>query len=209
MPPTSPKSRIHAILVDIDGVLIHGRPEDGQPWAATLKADLGLSPADLHREFFLPHWPEIVHGLSPIHDHLIPVLHKLAPHLTADQLLTYWFTHDARINLPLVDELIALRSEGFQVYLASNQEHLRATYLMQTLRLDRCCECIFYSAQLGLSKPDPAFFLRIASLTSLELTQLLLVDDTLENLQSATALGCRTLHWSRQTSPAVLREALT
>ena len=53
---------IGAMMVDVDGVVVCGRPSDGRPWAATIEADLGLTVAELQREFFLPYWNEIVIG---------------------------------------------------------------------------------------------------------------------------------------------------
>lgn len=51
-------------MVDVDGVLVCGRPLDGKPWASTIEADLGLKPSDLDREFFIPYWNDIVIGAS-------------------------------------------------------------------------------------------------------------------------------------------------
>ncbi|MCA3728960.1 MAG: HAD family phosphatase, partial [Phenylobacterium sp.] len=44
------------LMVDVDGVLVRSHPVG---WARDLEADLGLSPAVLHAEFFDIHWAEI------------------------------------------------------------------------------------------------------------------------------------------------------
>src|SRR3546814_15982369 len=55
-----------ALMVDVDGVLVTGRPRDGRPWATGLREDLGLDPAVLHRAFFAPHWHAVVTGRAPL-----------------------------------------------------------------------------------------------------------------------------------------------
>ena len=96
---------ISALMVDVDGVLVCGRPSDGRPWASTIEGDLGISAADLKREFFIPHWNEVVIGRSGLADRLKPALAKIAPHLSYDELIAYWFENDARINTDLLEEI--------------------------------------------------------------------------------------------------------
>jgi putative hydrolase of the HAD superfamily len=48
------EARIKALMVDVDGVLITGRPPDGRHWAADLEADLGLGFENLQTAFFKP-----------------------------------------------------------------------------------------------------------------------------------------------------------
>ena len=53
---------IKALMIDVDGVLVNGRPSDGRQWSATLDADLGLSFDILQDAFFKRHWEQIVTG---------------------------------------------------------------------------------------------------------------------------------------------------
>jgi putative hydrolase of the HAD superfamily len=199
---------IRAVIVDVDGVLVDGRPEDGRPWSSGLEEDLGISKDVLDREFFQAHWQDVVLGHAPLMERLAPVLEKIAPRITVEQFIAYWFSHDSRIALPLKQELMLIRSVGIKVYLATNQEHARASYLMYTLGLSECCDGMFYSAKLSVRKPNPDFFARICSLTGLQPEELILIDDTVENVKAASALGWRTIHWTSDTSPEALREAI-
>src|SRR5688500_1090991 len=139
---------IRAIMVDVDGVLIRGRPDDGCHGSASLEADVGISADDLHRELLAVHWDEIVLGRDMLTDRLRPVLQKVAPHLAAEQLLDYWFSRDARLDENLLAALTQLRSSGVQIHLATNQEHLRAKYLLTELTLADHIDSIQYSAQI-------------------------------------------------------------
>ncbi|MCA6335381.1 MAG: hypothetical protein IM664_12340 [Phenylobacterium sp.] len=51
------------LMVDVDGVLVRSHPVG---WARDLEADLGLSPAFLHAEFFDIHWAEIAVGRATL-----------------------------------------------------------------------------------------------------------------------------------------------
>ena len=196
---------VKVLMMDVDGVLVHGRPEDGRHWSASIEADLGLRAGDLQREFFEVHWENVVLGRVLLADCLSPVLDKIAPHLTPEEFITYWFERDSRLDRELLQELAVVRSTGIPIYLATNQEHRRARHLMETLGLAEHVDGIHYSAHLGAKKPSHDFFDRVASTMNFPANELLLVDDTLDNIRAAEAAGWKAFHWTRETS---LTEAL-
>lgn len=190
------------LLVDVDGVLIRGRPSDGQPWSTGLEADLGLRVEDLQGAFFVPHWEDIVLGRAALADRLAPVLAAVAPHLTVQQLTDYWFNQDARIDQALLADLGHLRRGGWHIHLATNQEHRRADHLMRVLGLADHVDGIHYSADLGCRKPDAAFFHQVAARLRESPHNLLLLDDAAENVRAARAAGWSAVHWTGQRSLA-------
>jgi putative hydrolase of the HAD superfamily len=196
---------IKALMVDVDGVLVDGRPQDGRHWHTSMEEDLGFSSATFHENFFAPYWGNIVLGRAGLMEHLTTALQKIAPHITPDQFVAYWFERDSRLNLPLLEELSSLRSAGTHVYLATNQEHLRAAWLMEKLGLAEHVDGIFYSAALGVKKPDPEFFTRVQAATGLGAKEILLIDDTHQNIEAAQTAGWQALHWTRQSLPGVMR----
>ncbi|MGO6943055.1 HAD-IA family hydrolase [Rhizobium johnstonii] len=189
-----------ALMVDVDGVLVRGRPSDGRPWASALEEDLGFSVAALQREFFIPHWNEIIVGRGSLAEYLKPALAKIAPHLSSDDFIAYWFENDARLNIELLEELNQQRNAGKRVYLATNQEHVRAAHLVEQLGLGHHCDGIYYSAALGCRKPDRAFFEQAAALSGLPPEQLLLIDDTPANVTAARASGWNAFQWMEGSS---------
>jgi putative hydrolase of the HAD superfamily len=176
---------IKALMVDVDGVLVDGRPEDGRHWQITLEEDLGLASETLNESFFAPYWESIVLGRAGLLDHLTAVLQASAPHLNPAALVSYWFQKDARIVAPMLQELSSVRSAGIGVYLATNQEHLRAAYLMEKLGLAAHVDGIVYSARLGAKKPDMEFFSKARAAVGLRAEELLLVDDSRQNVEGA------------------------
>lgn len=190
-------SRIKALMVDMDGVLIHGRPDDGSHWGISLETDLGLRREDFQKNFFDVYWTDIVVGRAGLMDHLPPVLERIAPHLSAERLIAYWFAHDARLDRDLLQDLEHVRTAGVPVYLATNQGRMRAQYLMETVGLARYVDGVYYSAALGAKKPDRAFFEKVVSRTGIEPGSLLLIDDALSNVDAVLAPGWKAIHWTR------------
>ncbi|WP_421701583.1 HAD family hydrolase [Aliiroseovarius sp.] len=125
------------LMVDVDGVLITGRPEDGKSWATDLEADLGVPLGPLQDRFFAPHWDEIVTGVKPLRPTLDEALAEINSGLSVTTFLDYWFTRDARRDEGLISALQRARADGLRVLLATNQEPTRARYLWDTLACPR------------------------------------------------------------------------
>jgi putative hydrolase of the HAD superfamily len=183
-------------MIDVDGVLINGRPSDGNHWATSLEADLGLSFEILQRAFFDRYWEEIVIGRADLGERLAGVLAQIAPGLAAEQVMRYWFQHDSQLNRALLKDMESLRGRGLLVYLATNQEHERASYLMNTLGLAAHVDGCHYSAALGHRKPTLAFFDAVARKVGLPPKELLLIDDAQENVRAAIETGWNAALWT-------------
>jgi putative hydrolase of the HAD superfamily len=186
---------VQALLMDVDGVLLTGRPDDGQHWQSRLEDDLGVSPEALHRVFFMPHWGRIVVGEADMMPLLSHALAEIAPQCDPETLIDYWFRHDARLMQPLLTLMSDVRALGVPVYLATNQEPLRTAYLMETLELSTHCDGIFSSAHIGAAKPQARFFAAVQQAVALPAEHMLLVDDSVSNVHAARAAGWRSLHW--------------
>lgn len=186
---------ISALILDVDGVLVTGRPSDGRPWASGLRDDLGVDPDALHRAFFAPHWQAVVTGRAPLRPTLGAALAAVAPDVPADRLVDYWFRHDARIDATLLAALAGLRAGGLPVHLATNQEHERARYLLEDLGLAGHVDGCHHSAALGCAKPERAFFDAVARRVGLAPDVLLLVDDSPANVAAARDGGWRAMLW--------------
>jgi putative hydrolase of the HAD superfamily len=188
---------VTVLMVDVDGVIV--RPPDGRRWDHDLAADLGLAPEVLQREFFAAHFADIVTGKADLHERLAPVLAEIAPHLTSQALADYWFAKDAELDLALLDDLAARRAAGTPMHLATVQEHHRARYLWDTLRLRERFDGLHYAADYGVGKPDPAFFQAVAARLDRPPGDLLLIDDSARNVEAARACGWRAELWTAES----------
>ncbi|MCF3932357.1 HAD-IA family hydrolase [Acuticoccus sp. M5D2P5] len=184
------------LMLDVDGVVVNGREEDGRSWATDIERDLGIAPDRLHGAFFVPHWNDIVTGRKPLVDTLAACLAELAPSLSAHTFIDYWFTKDAALDAAVLADCDALRARGVTVYLATNQEHLRARHLMDRLALGDHVDGIVYSAEIAARKPDRAFFDAALRRSGSAPGDTLLVDDTLANVDAARAAGWNAVHWT-------------
>ncbi len=141
---------IKAFMVDVDGVLINGRTRDGKHWSTDLETDLGLSPSLFHERFFTPYWDKIVTGKLDLLSALKSVFSYLASHLTAEEFIAYWFKNDVRLNTELIESLEFYRSAGVRITLATNQAHLRAEHITQTLKLVELADAVIIPQHSGL-----------------------------------------------------------
>lgn len=195
---------MRVVMMDVDGVLVDGRPADGAPWRHDLETDLGMTLETLQRDFFHPRWSAIVTGKRDLRPELAEVLETVAPHVDVDRLIDYWFENDSRIDQGVLAALADLRARDVRVLLATNQEHMRARYLMETMQLSAHVDGIAYSAALGHRKPSAAFYEAATAMAGAAPAEIVLVDDTLENIDAARTFGWRGVHWTKGTDPATL-----
>ena len=183
------------LVLDVDGVVVNGRPEDGRSWAADIERDLGIDPARLQSVFFGPHWDDIVVGRTDLLEVLADCLPQLAPSVTPRAFVDYWFERDAAVDETVLRASDALRGGGMRVYLASNQEHMRAAYLMDRLALRERVDGMIHSAGVGARKPARAFFAAAERISGLSPAEIVLVDDTPANVEAARASGWTARLW--------------
>ncbi|MGG6893242.1 HAD-IA family hydrolase [Rhizobium sp. BR 315] len=193
------------LMVDVDGVLIHGQPSDGLPLFTYLERDLGLKLDVLQETFFKPYWLDIVTGRDALEPRLAEVLGRIAPQLHAKTLIDYWFENDSRLDHGLLEDLSALRAQGTKMFLATNQEHMRATYLMNELGLSSRFDGIFYSAALGHQKPAAEFFRLATERVGLATSEIGFIDDVEANIAAARQFGWKAMQW---TAGSILRDAI-
>ena len=186
---------LRALMVDVDGVIVR-HPTPGHRWDADLEADLAVRPADLQRAFFEPHFGSIVRGLEPIEPRLTEALQEIAPAVTAQALMAYWFEKDAALDHALLDALAPYRAGSLQLHLATVQEHRRADYLWHTLGLKHHFDGLCHSAIVGHAKPDPAYYAAVEARTGFAAHELLLLDDSERNVAAAIAAGWQGRIWT-------------
>lgn len=185
-------------MVDVDGVLVVH--PDARGWSANLERDLGIPAAMLQTAFFMRHWDEVAHGRATLRERLAPVLHDIAPHVTCDALIDYWFSNDAHLNDSLLAELASIRAGGIEVHLATVQDHERAHYLWDRLDFRSRFDGLHYSAGLGCAKPAASFFKGIENRTGFRPGDLFLIDDRIANVESAIRRGWAAALWTGKDS---------
>ena len=103
-------------------------------------------------------------------------------------------------NTRSIELLLKLR-QSYRLFLLSNTNAIHELSYNRLLNetqgienLDRIFEKVYYSHRLGLRKPNPEIFKYVLKDSNLEPEESLYVDDTLEHVESAKALGIRAYH---------------
>ncbi|KKB10372.1 hypothetical protein VE26_08460 [Devosia chinhatensis] len=162
-----------------------------QRWDENLLADLGVDPERFRTEFIFDIFiKKVVIGQMS----LIEALDRRLPGLgfTGSSMVfaQYWLSHDSRLNTELLDAIRRLKdSSGIRLYIATNQDHMRAQWLWQTLRLSELFEDIFYSARAGVLKPHKDFFEFAQARMGPQSEPPLFFDDTPKVIDGARAFG--------------------
>jgi putative hydrolase of the HAD superfamily len=181
------------LVVDVDGVVLRGGITH---WSSDLEADFGFSAQSLQQAFFKPFWHQVVTGKVPIETHLAPVLASIAPDVSVERFLDYWFAKDSLLNQKFLEDVDTIRTNGTKVYLGTNQDHRRAKYIMTELGLDRHFDGIFFSAAIGHKKPTPEFYAHVEQVLGVPGREIIFVDDTLENVEAARHRNWQSVHWT-------------
>lgn len=155
------------IFFDVDGVLVHGyhaRPELRVCWDEKLTEDFGIDRKRFTEEFiFGPFIKEVIIGKKDMKAALAAALPDLGCSVAPQEFIDYWLEKDSNVNHPLLEKARALKDSGAaRLFIATNQAHDRAQYLMDKLGFGDVFEDIFHSAHIGATKPDPAFFRHVS-----------------------------------------------
>lgn len=106
-----------------------------------------------------------------------------------DQALELWTLMEP--DAEVLDFIDTLRSGGFIVGLASNQQSYRSEFMSGTLNYASAFDYLFYSHDLGEKKPSRRYFQLICDVLALEPTQIVFIDDHQANVDAAVGVGLR------------------
>jgi putative hydrolase of the HAD superfamily len=195
---------VRAVLWDADGVLQH-LPRG---WEASMRpvvegelvdVDAFLAdafaherPALLGRESWLDVLPGLLErwGVPHLHDRALEVWLTIEPHAGARELV----------------EMV--RGSGVNCYLATNQTEHRGRFMADSLGYDELLDGSFYSYELGVAKPDPAYFTAVLERIDVPPGEVLFIDDNPRNVAVARELGLRAEVWHVDEGVPALRALL-
>ncbi len=177
------------LVLDCDGVVVLGHPEGGR-WDRHLERDLGLRIELLQERFFRAHFAGIVTGETDLFEVLERVWPELGCAATPREFVDYWLRNDSRLDPQVLAMVDRWRSGGGKAFLATVQEHNRARFLWDGLKLREHFDGMLYSADLGARKPHAEFFERaLARLPVSSPGEILFLDDFAKNVEAARTQG--------------------
>lgn len=179
------------LMLDVDGVLVSGEPDTFVRDAA-LDAELAAIREDLTAD----DWQSLATGQAD----LVDTIKSRRALPDADALLDYWYRSETRIDAAVLDGVRRRRAAGMKVFLATNQEHRRARYLMETLGLAAEVDGIVHSAALGHRKPSAGYFEAAALRVAARPQDIVFIDDNASNVDAARLAGWRATLWDGSLS---------
>lgn len=175
------------LMLDVDGVLVTDVSE-----TFVRDAVRDATVAGLRDGLTGDHWQALATGRADLPDLVATLLPEGAD---VEGVLDYWFASETHIDPAVLAAVRRLRAGGMRVYLATNQEHRRARYLMETLGLLAHVDGIVHSAALGHRKPAPEYFAAAAAKVGVRPEDIVFIDDNAANVDAARLAGWRATHW--------------
>lgn len=196
---------LRLVAWDFDGVLNRNTIGGTLAWHRDFKADLGADLEGFKVYLFRSgRFDAVLRGARDLRELIAAWIEEEAADLTPEKVLDYWFTKD---DLP-DDEMLALAETlPCRQIIATNNEPRRAAHIRETAGWGARVDRVFASGEMGVAKPDPAFFARIEDWAGLAPEEILLVDDVAENTRAAEARGWRVFHFTDDSRDG-LREIL-
>lgn len=175
-------------LFDADGVLTLPEEMFSQIYARTH----GMNPQRFS-QFFQQQFPPALIGEADLKELL--ELNREVWEYTGDidVLLEQWFSGENIRNEELLSYIQKLRANGVPCYLATNQEKYRGAYMKEKMFPGEF-DGFFISADLGVKKPDAAFYQKVLERLTrlhagLQPGDVVFFDDTMDNIDGAKQLG--------------------
>jgi putative hydrolase of the HAD superfamily len=195
-------SEIRHVLFDADGVL----QDLPGGWYSAMEPYLG----DRARDFLHETWSDELPMLAGQGDYLPVLAASLAKYGVSTPVAE---VYDAVWkNIVLIEESLdivrTLKRNGYGVHLGTNQECYRGAHMRSALGYDDLFDVSCYSYDLGVAKPDPAFFSRAAERIGAEVASILFIDDTARNVAGARAAGLHAEQWDFAQGHDTLGELL-
>jgi putative hydrolase of the HAD superfamily len=177
---------MHVALFDADGVIQRANPD-----RFDVLSSLSGGNGDLLEEIFAAERPAAL-GQADFVEVLTGVLQGWGAQDQLDVALQAWREIEPDGNaLRLVEQL---RESGVRCFVASNQHRYRADVMSRHLGYAEHFDGELYSYSLGAAKPDTAFFEQALRCAKADPATTIFIDDSLTNIEAATAVGISTVH---------------
>ncbi|GAB3835146.1 HAD family hydrolase [Kribbella italica] len=195
--------RIRAVLFDADGVIQVPTVD----WRATLRTF--LRPDQSAEEFVLDlmtsERPSLT-GKGDFREATAEVLRRWEVSTPVAEVLALWEQFAAVPEA--IDVVQELRAAGIPCHLATNQQAYRREIMNDRRNYGQWFDRSFYSCDLGVAKPDPAYFKAIVTAIDLPPSSVLFVDDTAPNIDGAREAGLYAEQFDLSSGVPVLRGLL-
>jgi len=190
--------QIRAIAWDFDGVLNRAgvAGKDGlYRWQHRMAEEFGVETAGLARQVFGTDRRAMLTGKEDILDRIEHWVRDYKFEGDADDILELWFDAETDLDDDLQRVVSQMDAAGLTQVIATNNEARRARYIMNEAGMQDVVDGVFASGEMGVMKPDAAFFIQIEEALGLDPAEILLIDDLERNTDAADKRGWLTWHY--------------
>ena len=192
---TNAERELRALILDYGNVLSHDQPAN---WFARVADRLGVSDADL-RTAYWSHRAGYDAGL-PAAEYWQQVLASLPGGAERLRASVDWLIQaDVASWTEFREEMWTLakrfRDRGGRTAVLSNGVVDVTAAIRARRSLESWFDVVVVSCEVGCAKPDPQIYRLCLSRLAVDAADALFVDDRLENVEAAAALGLQTLHF--------------
>lgn len=175
------------LLFDADGVLQRTPAGWQTAMLALLRDDRrGIDAEATLAEIFAAERAEAITG-GDFTAVLTGVLRRHRLDVDPQAVLDSW--RNLQVDSPLIERIRELSATGIGCALATNQQDVRVAHMRAMAEYAGVFDEQFYSSELGLAKPDPAFFGAIVDRLDIAADQALFIDDVAANVDGARDVG--------------------
>jgi len=198
-------SHIQAVFWDLGGVII--RTED-RTRRAVWEARLGLPPRELDQIVFAGEMGrKAAVGQAGAEDVWTWVGERLGLDPEQRESLRQDFWRGEDLDLELVEYIRRLRPT-YRTGMISNAWPEIREQIENEWRIADAFDQLIISAEVGLAKPDPRIYQLALEGLGVQASQAIFVDDFIENLEAASALGMHPVHFKNRTQAQQQVESL-
>lgn len=139
-------------------------------------------------------WVQAQHGEIPIQNYWADVARQLKLSGEAIRQLAADFYSGDELDSELIDLIRTLRHDGHPVALLSN-DSLELLDKLRQLDIAHLFDPLIVSAETGVMKPDARAYEIVLERLNYPAPQTIFIDDRLDNINGAAALGIQAIHY--------------
>ncbi len=110
------------------------------------------------------------------------------------------------LNLPVVELIHRLQSEGLPLHLLSNTNGIHVPFFESEYPVFEAFTGRIYSHEIGVMKPDPEFFQKAIELLEIDPATSVYLDDRPENCQAGRELGFFSIVYEKNSHSKIISE---
>ena len=186
-----PPLNVKAIVIDLDGTLLHTAPELAES-ANSMLRDMGRAPVS--QDLLMSYIGNGIHWL--VKGALTGDMHAEPDAALFDEALPIFEKHytelacDSRPFPGVIEGLDAMKAAGFRLGCITNKVMRYTDPILKASGLAPYFDIVLAGDTLPEKKPHPLPLLHAAQFFGVAIEQLLLVGDSLSDAQAARAAGC-------------------